>query len=553
MALASQALQIAAVGLHPKPDDLEGAEPVYKQHGFVGSLHPPPEGVSPNFRTDGSRKVILREWGKMRERHMHREPQWCMDQLVSGSGLYPPRHLTDDWFTKEELGRIQTLETQLASTNHAQVLARDMMALRIYEVDISIILDDSGSMSLSMFGRNEWVGQGWDRRHIEQVFGNRAFTPDSLGMFMNTGCRLAAGDSRWNFMVDALMYWEPLFATMKLQPHYYTMNRGQVFTSLAQAMARGPIGATPSGATFLRVLGDIERKDPEKTEPHLVLCLTDGEANDKARFNAVLDSIQDGAYGDVQVLLMGLSLEPEDIRFFEDEECDDTRIRTIEAYEVEQQMILWRRVIDRSTDYNFAMHSVCALVTNFFPGDYDYEAPIQTLRHRLYITLHALDRRVTGLRDNTYTDSGGFDCLAGCFAGFSKRPARQGGTVDSAEAELSQVLCDPRFETLLSSLRPPPKKASQYGAYGGYGGYGGYGTSLARDLDLDFQGYGGYGGYGNSNTRSVLPYLQSAIGALQPSEMVNRDLQFANISRNSRAVRRAVQLMCQARDSANLR
>merc|ERR1711904_144871 len=102
------------------------------------------------------------------------------------------------------------------------------------------------------------------------------------------------------------------------------------------------------------------------------------------------------------VLLLGLSLEPEDIRFFEDEECDDTRIRTIEASEVEQQMILWRRVVSRHTDYNFAMHSVRALITNFFPADYDYEAPVQTLRHRLYITLHALDRRITGLRDRQY-------------------------------------------------------------------------------------------------------------------------------------------------------
>merc|ERR1719375_1670060 len=156
------------------------------------------------------------------------------------------------------------------------------------------------------------------------------------------------------------------------------------------------------GATLLRVLQDYKRSSSSQTL--LVLALTDGEANDKDLFNNCLDDIQDGLWGDVQVCLMGLSLEPEDIKFFEDEECDDTRIRTIEAYEVEQQMILWRKVVERPTDYNFAMHSVRALVTNFFPADYDYEAPIQTLRHRLYITLHALDRRVTGRRDNTYAD-----------------------------------------------------------------------------------------------------------------------------------------------------
>merc|ERR1719262_819725 len=123
-------------------------------------------------------------------------------------------------------------------------------------------------------------------------------------------------------------------------------------------------------------------------------------------FNDILDEIQDGIHGDVQVCLMGLSLEPKDIEWFEDEECDDTRIRTIEAWEVEQQLILYRKVIQRSTDYNFAMHTYRALVTNFFPADYDYEAPVQTLRHRLYITLHAIDRRLTGVRDRRYYDSG---------------------------------------------------------------------------------------------------------------------------------------------------
>merc|ERR1719313_1483357 len=136
----------------------------------------------------------------------------------------------------------------------------------------------------------------------------------------------------------------------------------------------------------------------------LLLALTDGEANDKDDFNRVLDEIQDGLHGDVQVCLMGLSLEREDIEWFEDEECDDTRIRTIEPWEVEQQQILWRQVIGSPCEYTFAMHTVRALVTNLFPADYDVEAPLQTLRHRLYITLHAIDRRVTGRRDGRYVD-----------------------------------------------------------------------------------------------------------------------------------------------------
>merc|ERR1740138_1779263 len=162
-------------------------------------------------------------------------------------------------------------------------------------------------------------------------------------------------------------------------------------------------GGTPMGSTFSRVLAEYQSESRgQQDRPCLILALTDGEANDKDIFNRTLDRIQDGLHGDVQVCLMGLSLEPEDIEWFEDEECDDTRIRTIEAWEGEQQQILWRKVINRSTDYTFAMHTFRALLTNYFPADYDYEAPVQTLRHRLYITLHALDRRLTGNRDAKY-------------------------------------------------------------------------------------------------------------------------------------------------------
>merc|ERR1740130_1786706 len=89
-------------------------------------------------------------------------------------------------------------------------------------------------------------------------------------------------------------------------------------------------------------------------------------------------------------------------------------------------MILWRRVIERPNQYNFAMHVARALVTNFFPADYDYEAPVQTLRHRLYITMHALDRRFTGSRDNRYSNNDTilcnvFECIRLLF---DKRAAR---------------------------------------------------------------------------------------------------------------------------------
>ncbi|CAE7197943.1 unnamed protein product, partial [Symbiodinium pilosum] len=106
----------------------------------------------------------------------------------------------------------------------------------------------------------------------------------------------------------------------------------------------------------------------------------------------VLDEIQNRMYGDVQVCLMGLSLVKEDIEWFEQEECEDTRIRTIEAFEVENRQIQLKEVMKREGGYNFAMHVMRALVTNYFPADYDYETPLQNLRHRLYITIHGRDR-----------------------------------------------------------------------------------------------------------------------------------------------------------------
>lgn len=513
-------------GLHPSPQDLEDAEPVYKMHGAQCALHPLPADA-PTPLTAAARADILREWGRKRETHMHREPAWCMDQLVSGSGLYPPRHLANEWFTDEELQMITQLEKLLAVTGHGEVMARDMMALKIYDVDIRIIVDDSGSMTWSMFGYSERVGQGWDNRHISQVFGRRAFSPDSLAAFSNTDCMLRAGDARWKFAMNAVGYWEPVFNILGVRPTYYRLNQTATHKSAQSVFSFGPGGGTPMGATFCRVLADIDvdegvaHRENRGPKTHLILALTDGEASDKNLFTRVLDSIQDGAYGDVQVCLMGLSLEPEDIRFFEDEECDDTRIRTIEAYEVEQQLILWRRVVDRRGDYNFAMHSVRALLTNIFPADYDYEAPMQTLRHRIYITLHALDRRMTGRRDNVYVDIDCTDCCAPLRLLFNPSAGRRSRQpADSAEAELMHVLCDPRFGSLIDRLRPPPKRLDQWG----------WGARQQR--------------YPSDSTAQL--YIQRAIGALQPSEFQNRDLQFANLSANAKSVRRAMHMLCLA-------
>merc|ERR1712061_761194 len=123
---------------------------------------------------------------------------------------------------------------------------------------------------------------------------------------------------------------------------------------------------------------------------------------------------QNLAHGDVQVCLMGLSLVKSDIEWFEDEECGDTRIRTVEAFEVEQRQIQMREVVQKEGAYNFLMHTYRALVTNYFPADYDYEAPLQNIRHRLYITIHGRDRW-WGLQNLVYRLLCSQLCCTACF------------------------------------------------------------------------------------------------------------------------------------------
>ena len=48
------------------------------------------------------RSTCLREWGRRRERRLHRAPICLMDQMLSGSGYYPVRLLEDKWFTERE-------------------------------------------------------------------------------------------------------------------------------------------------------------------------------------------------------------------------------------------------------------------------------------------------------------------------------------------------------------------------------------------------------------------------------------------------------------------
>lgn len=219
---------------------------------------------------------------------------------------------------------------------------------------------------------------------------------------------------RWFFARDAMRKWKKVFDIMEMDPEIHLMNPTAAFgrkTTMRnlEAIFLQPLGgSTPMTETLWSALthrsvldarsasrgcGGYDFGQPSsQPKPRLIIGITDGEANDMKSFAALLDHCQNGHFGDVQICLLGLSLVKEDIEWFEMEECYETRIRTIEPYEVEINQILMREVVSKEDGYNFDMHTYRALVTNFFPADYDYEAPLQNLRHRLYITCHGRDR-----------------------------------------------------------------------------------------------------------------------------------------------------------------
>jgi len=531
-----------------------GAQPVYakvdRRQSFLDSRIPVPEHLQRflgGAQWQKARKEQLKDWGAKREAELHRPPLWCMDQLCSGSGLFPPRLLSDEWFTPEELAMAGRLEDLFKDTGHAQMLARDVMALKIFDVDVRIIADDSGSMTWSMLrGARDstYEGSGWTRDRVQKVFGKRAFRPDSMGAFES--CPFSPASSRWSLLTHALRSWEAVFQILGVDRRLYLLNgpdsSEQQQKDLGAFLRRGPGGGTPMGQATKRVLQDYQRSSGEG-RPLLLIAATDGEAGDKDVFNQTLDQIQDGVYGDVQVLLLGLSLDPEDIEWFEDEECDDTRIRTIEAFEVEQQMILFRKVVQRSSAYTFDMHTFRALVTNFFPADYDYEAPIQTLRHRLYITLHALDRRFTGDRDATYSGVGGV-CSNGALAGLGCSGLAVGSLLLGGAHGLLPAACFGGIACFAarSSMRPQQGYTNLEEGLSAQDDakVGALITSLQQRSLLG----GGYGGpYIDSE---LLTQIQTAIGTLQPSERENRDLQFTNMENNNRVLRDAVAVLVKA-------
>ena len=370
------------------------------------------------------RQEVLREWGCKREEQMHRRPKWLMDQMVSGSGLYPIRLLEPAWLTAEEHTMVDQLSELLQDTCHAHTLAMDLLAYRVYDLDVRIILDNSGSMTLDMFGsaapshieattreNPSLLQQVYSTLNMRLPFGSRVQPPPQSP--------LSPHHSRWYFARDALRRWRSVFSILRLDPPTYLLNGARgvagnrvACSQLDTVFAHQPGGRTPMTEVLCQVLGEHQREAGHR--PLLLLVLTDGEANDMVSFCRTLDEVQNGVYGDVQVCFMGLSLNAKDIEWFENEECDETRIRTVEAYEVEQRQIQLREVVRKEGGYNFSMHTYRVLLTNLFPADYDYEAPLQNLRHRLYITLHGRDRWF-GIQSPLYKTCVSDPCCATCF------------------------------------------------------------------------------------------------------------------------------------------
>ena len=450
---------------------------------FEAPLHDPND---PNW--PATRERTLREWGVRREASLHRRPVWLTDQLVSGSGLFPPRLLGRGWLSADEeamLRRVEALVAGPAGTDTSSVLlARDLLAARLYNLDVRIVLDNSGSMSLDLFGEEctaraaptiPWIEQHartltipsgdpgvcggcgpcclceeeprpYKVDDVDEGFALlfRESTPAQTRLFgasrlcpcfarapaYEPGAR--GGDCpdprsrRWLIARQHMEAWLGVYRAMGLEPPVYVLNAEEGAPNrfdgvdVRQLFSRKPAGSTPLPEVIAQALRDHAREAAGRGL--FLLVMTDGEANSMPKLNSLLDAIQNGAYGDVQVCLSGLSLLEEDLEWFENEECEGTRVRTVEPYEVEKQQMLRREVIGAEGEYPFSMHLYRVLLTNLFPADYDYEAPRQNLRHRLYITLHGKDRWATqrcaccGTHADILPDArtGGLDEWFGC-------------------------------------------------------------------------------------------------------------------------------------------
>jgi hypothetical protein len=262
------------------------------------------------------RKTCLRDWGRKRERRLQRSPPCLMDQLISGSGYYPVRLLEEHWFTEREKAMVTQLESLLQCTGHGTDLAKDMLTPLMYDVDVRIILDNSGSMSLDMFGMSQWGGGNIDARtqydpmRLQQVLTQTVPIPWGFQgpqpQPATTG--ISPHHKRWYHARHTVQEWRKVFEIMGLDPPVQLLNPIGRTVPLSQVDAvfqQGPQGSTPM-TEALQVA--LQGRNRATDRPMLILAITDGEANNMQTFSILLDKIQNGVYGDVQVCILGLSL-----------------------------------------------------------------------------------------------------------------------------------------------------------------------------------------------------------------------------------------------------
>jgi len=109
--------------------------------------------------------------------------------------------------------------------------------------------------------------------------------------------------------------WLGVYRAIGLEPPLYVLNADEGSNGgsnrfdrvdVRQLFSRQPAGSTPLPEVIAQALRDHARE--AEGRGLFLLVLTDGEANSMGKLNSLLDAIQNGVHGDVQVCLSGLSL-----------------------------------------------------------------------------------------------------------------------------------------------------------------------------------------------------------------------------------------------------
>lgn len=386
------------------------------------------------------RKTRMLQSGKHRERYMHRFPHCLMDQMVSGSHFFPPSLMPGELLPDEQK-KVQQLANLpiLQATKHANHLALDLMSYVLYDVETVIILDNSGSMAGNMFGDSSYYSYGNINLSTGYCAPNFVYAPTEMryrtgfSEYDSPEAHTLPQDprqTRWQHAHYTLTQWRSVFRALGVKVKIITLNPVGMknefgLDDLDDIFAYGLGGGTPLTEAIAQAVTGVRMQygnsansnnnntssccpygacNPTPPPPpanntmgkknrHLqILMLTDGEATNMLTFNQILDATQNKQYDDVQICILGLTLQPKDIEWMENEECEHIRVRAIEAFEIEQFQIKNRLVAYKEGNYNYPMHIIRALLTNIYPSEFDFEAPAQTLRHRCYITMHSKDR-----------------------------------------------------------------------------------------------------------------------------------------------------------------